>query len=355
MTLAIPPSLSLTVSNFITAPLFTSEPYCSVPSTSLNYTRIATLTSLPVANCGTCVSLCLTNGLPPSEGRIENCLDVLLVASNEIISVNDNNTDSSNTTSAATGTNDDRSIATFEIGPQSLLIGGIDPIHGVTHTEAHVVEEERCKRVWDGTVLLDGSLPLGRFAEYMLMGPAGDWNTKANTETKADPDACDCETEAAGTEGAAPAPAQAPASNANANVFAKNKPNSNKVSKSAESGNSSAGLLDAAVAPAQNFTKRTKSGSSSAAPLDAAAAPAINDDYANKRMEVRNGQPKPKGHGRPILPAEGVKALGKRSNATDIKPTVTGPVFSPPTGAEYMVDKGFMERQGGAGGWRFGG
>ena len=339
MTLAIPSSLSLTVSNFITAPLFTSEPYCSVPSTSLNYTRIATLTSLPVADCGTCVSLCLTNALPPSEGRIEHCLDVLLVASNEIITVNDNNTDSSNTSS--TGTNDDRSIATFEIGPQNLLIGGIDPIHGVTHTEAHVVEEERCKGVWDGTVLLDGSLPLGKFAEYMLMGPAGDWNTKANTEVKVDPDACNCGTdEAADTEDAAPAPAQPGISNANANVFAKNKPSSKEVAKSAESGNSTAAAFNAAVA----------------AGAAVAAAAAVNNDvekyvdavWANKRMEPR------KGHGRPIPPAEGVKAPGKRFNGTDIKPTVTGPVFSPPTGAEYMVDKGFMPRQGGAG-RRFGG
>ncbi|KAG6994095.1 hypothetical protein G7Y79_00047g083210 [Physcia stellaris] len=340
MTLAIPSSLSLTVSNFITAPLFTSEPYCSVPSTSLNYTRIATLTSLPVADCGTCVSLCLTNALPPSEGRIEHCVDKLLVAANEIISVNDNNADSSNTT----GTNDDRSIATFEIGPQNLLIGGIDPIHGVTHTEAHVVEEERCKGVWDGTVLLDGSLPLGKFAEYMLMGPAGDWNTKANTEVKVDPDACNCGTdEAADTEDAAPAPAQPGISNANANVFAKNKPSSKEVAKSAESGNSTAAAFNAAVAAG-----------AAAAALSNDVEKYAMDVWANKRTEVRKGQPK--GHGRPILPAEGVKALGKRSNnATDIKPpTVTGPVFSPPTGAEYMVDKGFMPRQGGAG-RRFGG
>ena len=284
----------------------------------------------------------MTNG-------IENCLDVLLVASNDLIGVNGTN--------STVSTEPGYWGAILEITAENPLTGAID---GATHTEAHVVEGERCSGVWDGTVLVDGSLPLGRFAEYMLMGPAaGDLNASTNWSVGS-------------------------AENARVGV-----PVAQNFTKRIENGNASAGLGNATAAAvpalAQNLTNRIESWNSSTALFNAAVAAAAaaaiaekksaaafdaavavgaaavgndsekyaEDIQAKKRTEVRG----PKGHGRPIPPGEGVKALGKRFNATDVKPpvTVTGPVFSPPTGAEYMVDKGFMERQGGASGRRFGG
>ncbi|KAL8789336.1 MAG: hypothetical protein Q9195_006863, partial [Heterodermia aff. obscurata] len=48
-----------------------SAPLCAIPPTSLNLTRSASLTALSAADCGTCLSVCVSE---PWQ-----CLDVLLV------------------------------------------------------------------------------------------------------------------------------------------------------------------------------------------------------------------------------------------------------------------------------------
>lgn len=290
---------------------------------------------------------------------------MLLVGSNDIHSIADDNSQSplnvtSTTTSAgavvtltpAAG-NPDKSVATFEIGPTNPLIQAWDPLNGVIKTSVSVVEQEKCKGVWDGTVLLDGSLPLGRFAEYMLLGLVGAGGGNAVVES--DPDGfVNSNTGDADTGG----------------VSSTGTSNSGSALKRREGGNLSTELFEAAVAAAaaapvdeyEEFPVDTAAGDEDEDEeyFDVMKKPkggklgiySQHDDVLEPREK---GNPKPKGHGRPILPAEGGNALGKRSNITDIKPTMTGPVFSPPTGAEYMVDTGFLERQGGAGGRRFGG
>ncbi|KAG6994123.1 hypothetical protein G7Y79_00047g083490 [Physcia stellaris] len=130
----------------------TPGPFCSIPTLSLDTTRIASLTSLSPLDCGQCISICAL-----TTSAFYECTRALLVDTNTL-----------NTT-------------TLEIGPDmfsELVIDDVDQEEGEgdtrwafmqgTEVTLELVEQALCVGVWDGEVLGTGEEPKGLLKGYMV-------------------------------------------------------------------------------------------------------------------------------------------------------------------------------------------